>query len=560
MLLGCRAPLQRDSRCHRRRFRLHRRLARQPYLRAGLFRQDWPCGSRGGDLRPEQGHVRRAPQRVLEHARPDDTQLPGPGPRPPVPLGDLLPQPRAGGGGPPVGRPGAAVLQEADRDRDRPRHPLLESGGISPALLRQAPGPLLLPLHPWLGARGAGRSHYLTIAQRRRRRLSLPTVRCDHCAQEVPDGVFCTRCGAHQGTTKESGDAKSREHRYAAHPGEHVAHPAIFTTLFPHLGHHKIHEFRWAFIAGLAGVLVLYLAGLITAAILVSAFLVPVLYLIYLYEAQVYRDEPALVLGFTIGGGVVVGIVVTLFERLIYNPFQYAPNPLSGAGLSIGALLILGLVMPLIQEALKPIPAFFLPNRADFPETVDGLVFGVAAGLGFSVAETLIGFSSTLTSLPAQSTPGNWIYDLATLAIFQPLLQGSATGMIVATIWRFRRGRLAGREIGAVAMAVIAHIAFSTGTVLMKDASVNPLFILIWQAVVGSLLIYIRYLLHYSLLEEAAHMGFAETVCPNCHMHIVASGFCPNCGMALSAVPGAVRRSRKPRAEPVAPASKAKAK
>lgn len=376
-------------------------------------------------------------------------------------------------------------------------------------------------------------------------------MRCDHCAQEVPDGVFCTRCGAHQGTTNESGDAKSREHRYAAHPGEHVAYPGVFTTLFPHLGHHKIHEFRWAFLAGLAGVLVLYVAGLITAAILVSAFLVPVLYLIYLYEAQVYRDEPALVLGFTIGGGVVVGIVVTLFERLIYNPFQNVPNPLTGASISIGAVLILGLVMPLIQEALKPIPAFFLPNRADFPETVDGLVFGVASGLGFSLAETLIGFSSTLSTLPAHVAPGNWIYDLATIAVFQPLLQGSATGMIVATIWRFRRGRLAGRELGGVAMAVLAHIAFSAGTVVMKEAAVNPLLILIWQAtVVGALLIYIRYLLHFTLLEEAAHMGFAETVCPNCHMHIVASGFCPNCGMALSAVPSAVRRARRPRADP----------
>ena len=128
--------------------------------------------------------------------------------------------------------------------------------------------------------------------------------------------------------------------------------------------------------------------------------------------------------------------------------------------------------------------------------------------------------------------------------------------MIVATIWRFRRGRLAGREIGGVAMAVIAHVAFSIGTVVMKDASFNPLFILLWQAVVvGSLLIYVRYLLHYSLLEEAAHMGFAETVCPNCHMHIVASGFCPNCGMALSAAPSAVRRSRRPRAEPAAKGS-----
>jgi RsiW-degrading membrane proteinase PrsW (M82 family) len=375
-------------------------------------------------------------------------------------------------------------------------------------------------------------------------------VRCDHCAHDVPDGVFCTRCGAHQGTTAEFGDAKTREHRYAAHPGEHVAQPSVFTTLFPHLGHHKIHEFRWAFFAGIAGILLLYLAGLITAAILVAAFLVPVLYLVYLYEAQVYRDEPATVLGFTIGGGIVVGIVLTVLERLVINPFQDNPNPLSNAVFDIGSLLLLGLVLPVVQEVLKPLPAFFLPNRDDFPETVDGLVFGVAAGLGFSLAEALIGFSNAIATMPAHVAPGNWIYDLTTLAVFQPLLQGSATGMIVATIWRYRRGRLAGREIGGIAMALIAHVAFSLGSQVMRETSVNGLFILVWQAaIVGALLIYIRYVLHHALLEEAAHMGFAETVCPSCHMHIVASGFCPNCGLALTAAPNAVKRGRRPRVD-----------
>ena len=375
-------------------------------------------------------------------------------------------------------------------------------------------------------------------------------MRCDHCSHDVPDGVFCTRCGAHQGTTDEIGNAKTREHRYAAHPGEHVAQPSVFTTLFPHLGHHKIHEFRWAFIAGLAGILILDLAGLITAAILVSAFLVPVLYLIYLYEAQVYRDEPAIVLGFTIGGGIVAGILLTVFEGIIYNPLQYNGNPFSTAGIDVGGLLLIGLLLPVVQEVVKPLPALFLPNRKDFPETVDGLVFGVAVGLGFSLAQALIGFSSVLTSLPAHTAPGNWIYDLTSLAVFQPLLQGSATGMIVATIWRYRRGRLGRREIGGVAMAVIAHIAFSGGTQLMKDTAVNQLIILIWQAaIVGALLVYIRYLLHHALLEEAAHMGYAETICPSCHMHIVASGFCPNCGMALTAAPNAVKRARRPRVE-----------
>ncbi|HEY8862915.1 MAG TPA: PrsW family glutamic-type intramembrane protease [Candidatus Dormibacteraeota bacterium] len=381
-------------------------------------------------------------------------------------------------------------------------------------------------------------------------------MRCDHCSHDVPDGVFCTRCGAHQGTTQESGNAKTREHRYAAHPGEHVAQPSVITTLFPHLGHHKVHEFRWAFTAGLAGILILYVAGLISAAILLSAFLVPVLYLIYLYETQVYRDEPALVLGFTIGGGILVGIVLTVFERIVYNPLQYAANPFSNASINIGGLLIVGLLLPVVQEIVKPLPAFFLPNRRDFPETVDGLVFGVAGGLGFSLAQALIGFSSVLTSLPAHTEPANWIYDLTTLAVFLPLLQGSTTGMIVATIWRYRRGRLGRREIWAVVMAVVAHIAFSAGTELMKETSTNALVILIWQAaIVGALLIYIRYLLHHALLEEAAHMGFAETVCPSCHMHIVASGFCPNCGMALTAAPNAVKRGRRPRADAVADAA-----
>ena len=373
-------------------------------------------------------------------------------------------------------------------------------------------------------------------------------MRCDHCAHDVPDGVFCTRCGAHQGTTGEAGDAKTREHRYAAHPAEHVAQPALITTLFPHLGHNKVHEFRWALIVGLVGVLILYISGLIAAAILVSAFLVPVLYLIYLYETQVYRDEPAIVLGFTIGGGLAIGIVLTLLVRLLYHPLAFNPNPLVPATVNIGVVIVLGLIVPVIQEAVKPLAAIFLPNRTEYPETVDGLVFGVAAGLGFALAETLINFSSVLGYL-GQVAPGNWIYNLTTIAVLQPVMQGSATGMIVATIWRQQLGKLGGREIGGVLMAVLAHVAFTGGTQILTQTAIHPLFILFWQAAVdGALLVYVRYLLHHSLLEEAAHMGFSETVCPNCHMHIFASGFCPNCGVALTASPSAVRRGRKERA------------
>lgn len=369
-------------------------------------------------------------------------------------------------------------------------------------------------------------------------------MRCEHCAHDVPDGVFCTRCGAHQGTALQAGDARQRVHHYAAHPGEHMLNPAIFTTLFPHLGQRKVHEFRWAFIAGVAAIFILYLAGLITAALLASAFFIPVLYLIYLYEAQVYRDAPAPVLGLTLGGGIILGIIVTVITNGFVNPLTLG---ITGV-VDVGALITLAVVVPVIQEIVKPIPALLLRGRRELRETADGLVLGVAAGLGFSVAETIVRFSRVLTSLPVHTDPANWIYPLLTLSVLLPLLQGSATGAIVAAVWRFGRGRGGGREVGAIVAAVVAHVAFVLASQLLTTNGWTPLVVLACQTViVGALLLYIRYLLHHALLEEAAHLGLAETVCPNCHRHIVAAGFCPNCGKALTAAPVGVTTARKPR-------------
>ena len=86
-------------------------------------------------------------------------------------------------------------------------------------------------------------------------------VTCDHCGRQVPDAVFCTNCGAHQGLADHAIAAQERPHHFAAHPGEHVSQPSVFTTLFPHLGHRKLQEFRWALTLGFALVVVLVATG-----------------------------------------------------------------------------------------------------------------------------------------------------------------------------------------------------------------------------------------------------------------------------------------------------------
>jgi RsiW-degrading membrane proteinase PrsW (M82 family) len=357
-------------------------------------------------------------------------------------------------------------------------------------------------------------------------------VRCDYCGNEVPDGVFCTHCGAHQGRRDRT--SLKRLGSYAAHPGEHVLQPGVLTTIFPHLGRRKVHEFRWVFLGGLAGIFVLFVAGFITAALCVAVLLLPLLYALYFYEAQVYKDEPLLVSAVLGLVGIGVGIGVTIgTDRLVSNEARLS--------FTVGgsSLVIVGVVVPLIQEAVKPLPAVALRVRPAFrDETMDGLVFGVAAGLGFGVGESFVRFANILTDLPVRSTPGSWIYPLVTTAVLLPLLQGTATGIVCAAGWRVALGRIDLFAITGVPLAVGGHVAFSTVTQVLTNHGWSQLVILAWQAAVDVvLLLFMRVLLHRALLDEAGSMDSADRYCPHCDRPLRAEGFCPSCGMSLSAVP-----------------------
>lgn len=353
---------------------------------------------------------------------------------------------------------------------------------------------------------------------------------CDHCGKQVPDAVFCTNCGAHQGLASDAIAAQERPHHFAAHPGEHVSQPSVFSTLFPHLGHRKIHEFRWAFIVGAAAIVVLVATGLIVAALLVSIFLVPTLYLVYLYEAQVYRNEPALVLGATLVGGIVLGLVVTILaDHIIGVSLRTTTGPILGYTV----------LLPIIQLVVMPLPALVLRSRPQFGETIDGLVFGVTTGLGFSVAEGLVQYSRVIADEGVRTSSASWIYPMVSLAVLVPLLHGSTAGAITATLWRPSRGGT-GRWVSffGIPMALIAVVAFYAGGQILVSNDVAPLVVLMFQgAIVLAVIIYIRHLVHHSLLEEGRDLGYRAIVCAHCHHHVMAAGFCPSCGAALGASP-----------------------
>jgi RsiW-degrading membrane proteinase PrsW (M82 family) len=362
-------------------------------------------------------------------------------------------------------------------------------------------------------------------------------VTCQHCGRESAPAPFCTFCGTRQGSVGRPA-AGRRGDRYAAHPNEGVLHPSVVTTLFPHLGHHKVNEFRWALLIGAAVLVVLYVVGLIAAAILAGAVLVPVVYLVYLYEARVYRDAPVRVIGLTLGGGAVLGVVVTLIGDALSSTAPLIRSTPFGLSIDVASIVLFLVVVPIVSEVVKPLPALLLRGSSDFPETVDGLVFGISAGLGFAAAETILHFSRVITSGDIQTTPGTWIFPIITLSVLTPLLQGSATGLITAALWRRRSGALGRLAMASIAVALVGHVVFDLGSELLDALGPSPLIALVWQAaIVGSLLVAVRILLHHALLEEAEDLGLSAGVCPNCGSHVTSASFCPVCGMAMRAAP-----------------------
>jgi hypothetical protein len=128
---------------------------------------------------------------------------------------------------------------------------------------------------------------------------------------------------------------------------------------------------------------------------------------------------------------------------------------------------------------------------------------------------------------------------MATLAVLVPILHGSTAGAIAATLWRPSRSG-SGRWVSmfGIPIALLAVVGFYAGSRILVGGDVAPLIVLLYQAAVVLIVImYIRHLVHHSLMEEGRDLGYRAIVCPHCKHHVMAAGFCPSCGAALNASP-----------------------
>lgn len=358
-----------------------------------------------------------------------------------------------------------------------------------------------------------------------------PLVTCPHCESVVPAGDFCGHCGAHLASA-----SRRRTDSFAASPSEHVAHVSIVTTLFPHLPHRRGAPFRIGLIVGGAVVLFLAAVHLFAPATAAAVLVLPVLYLIYLYEVEIYEEEPWTVLGATMVAGALLGFGATyvfggsLADRLMTDD--------RGA-----AFLLAVVVIPIVDQVLMLAgPMLLYRFRPQFREPLDGLAFGAASALGFTLAHTLTQLWPLLTQpLVGNGSEIDWALRLTRAGLLTMLINACTTAIIASAIWsrRFDRRR-SGRPwytrvpaalvVGLGVQLLLALLAF-----VVRD-QVLDFGILVVAAVV--LLLFVRLVIHDALLIEGAeHEIGPDSVCPECRRIVPTMAFCPACGAARSAAP-----------------------
>ena len=356
-----------------------------------------------------------------------------------------------------------------------------------------------------------------------------PLVMCPHCGSMVPAGEFCGHCGAHL----TRGDA-FRQNAFAAVPSEPVMHLSIVSTLFPHLPHRRGGAFRWALLVGVLMVVILAALHLFAPATIAAVFILPVLYLLYLYEVEVYESEPWLLILATMVAGAVLGYAFTSFTGETVGGLEISRD--------IGTnVLVAGVVLPIVAQALMLVgPLFLYFFRSGLREPLDGLTFGAASALGFTLTMMLSALWPLLGGpLVGSGEPLDWALRLLNAGVLVMLVNASTTSLIAAATWLNRYDlRDAGREWEA---SILATLVIGVGAQIILGILAVVVPDLVLQVAIGAiaataLLMYMRLVIHQSLLAEGAvHDIGPDAPCPECHRVVPTMLFCPACGVARAA-------------------------
>lgn len=378
---------------------------------------------------------------------------------------------------------------------------------------------------------------------------SVETVACPVCGAAVPAGVFCGCCGAELAAPPTFWRTLLRPRAFAAAPGERLIQPMVTSSLFPHLERPSRSPFRIGLLLLFAALSAFSWLRLVGPLITVAGLGVPVLFVLYLWQTDVYKDMPRRGLAVSAVIGTALGVGWTLFTGGVVARAYGIPM---AAGFALEQVLSVGLAVALVGAVLMVLPAVVVRLlRPPHRESLDGFEIGALGALMFTGASTITNFAPQFVSgLINNVRPLRLAVHAALYGVAAPLTAGASGGLIGIMLW-FRPGARALAHPGRVRTALLFFsllvVALYAAIWVMEAARLPQIIQLVLHLVLAFVaLIALRVAMQLALLQEATDPPYGQPLlCVQCDRVVPDMPFCPACGVAGRASSRTSRRLRR---------------
>ena len=184
--------------------------------------------------------------------------------------------------------------------------------------------------------------------------------------------------------------------------------------------------------------------------LLIGNFLVPVVFVAFLYDHQHLSVLTPETIGRSFGVGGILGVLGASVLEALLLPAPSSANQ----GLSLGSALGVGL----IEEGCKIVAVMIIARRLRHTEAIDGLLLGAAVGMGFAALEsTGYAFTAFITS---QGHITASIFSTVLRGLLAPFGHGVWTAILGAVLFRQsspRRFRFTGLVILTYLFVSVLH-------------------------------------------------------------------------------------------------------
>jgi hypothetical protein len=379
----------------------------------------------------------------------------------------------------------------------------------------------------------------------------VPVTECRICQTDVPAGEYCGLCGCHLTPRSAEGPDWLRIRDFGAAPNEHLLQPSVASSLFPHLPQRSRAAFRIGLLVLLVALIAFTLLRLPAALVTVAALGLPLLFVLYLREADANRDVPVStwVLTAVLGIGLAVGWAL-LTGAMVARSY----------GVELGAAIVgarmvrMGILIPFGGVILMLMPAVIVRLLRPRPrEALDGFMIGAFGALMFSAAATLTRLAPQFgTGVVSKRPMESLLVEAGIRGVAVPLTAAAAGGLIGAALWFTRPASKQDQHPGVVRAALVgfavAVLVVYVGLGLIDVAHFpQVLMLVLYLALAAVALLLLRVGVHLALLHEAHDEIRAEEplLCPHCGHVVPDMAFCPACGVATRASSRSSRKARR---------------